>query len=258
MGDAVACPALSASCAACPLATRSSLYNRDTLTWKRLPMASHYDLEEQEQIAQLKAFWARYGNLITWLVTLALLAYAGYTGWEYWQRRQAQQAAALLDELEVAVQARDSERVRRVWSDLRDQTPRTTQAQHGALLAARAFAQADLGAEARAALQFVIDRSDDEGLVAIARLRLAGLLIDANELDGAQRLLEAAVPPALRAWQADRLGDLRQRQGQMDAARSAYLQAWQALTDDIAYRGVVEAKLNALGVDPQAAPEGKP
>ena len=35
-----------------------------------------YDLEEQEQIASFKAFWAKYGNLITWVLILALGAFA--------------------------------------------------------------------------------------------------------------------------------------------------------------------------------------
>jgi hypothetical protein len=30
------------------------------------PMAKHLDLEEQEQLDQLKHFWKQYGNLITW------------------------------------------------------------------------------------------------------------------------------------------------------------------------------------------------
>ncbi|MGQ9725246.1 MAG: YfgM family protein, partial [Tepidimonas sp.] len=103
-------------------------------------MASHYDLEEQEQIAQLKAFWAKYGNLITWLLTAVLGAYAAYNGWQYWAWRQATQAAALLDELDQAARAADVERVRRAWGDLQAQAPRTAQAQHGALLAARTLA----------------------------------------------------------------------------------------------------------------------
>ena len=35
-------------------------------------MASHLDLEEQEQLDQLKHFWKQYGNLITWVLVLVL------------------------------------------------------------------------------------------------------------------------------------------------------------------------------------------
>jgi len=220
-------------------------------------MASHYNLEEQEQLAQLKAFWAKYGNLITWLLILVLGGYAAYNGWQYWERRQAVQAAALLDELEQAAQASDADRVGRVWGDLQSQAGRTAQARQGALLAAKVFVDQDRPDQARAALQFVTDRGD-EAEAAIARLRLAGLELDAGNLDAAQRLLEGDVPEALRPWRADRLGDLRQRQGQADAARAAYEEAWRGMDAGLGYRAIVEAKLNALGVDPNVNPEAKP
>ena len=39
-----------------------------------------YDLEEQEQIEQLKAFWQRWGMLMIGVVLLAILAFAGVKG----------------------------------------------------------------------------------------------------------------------------------------------------------------------------------
>ena len=49
-------------------------------------MATPLDLQEQEQIDQLKAFWNQYGNLITWTLTLALAGFAAWNGWNWWQR----------------------------------------------------------------------------------------------------------------------------------------------------------------------------
>lgn len=216
-----------------------------------------YDLEEQEQLAQLKAFWARWGGLITWALTAALLAYAGWQGWQYWQNRQAQQAAQLLDELEQGAQAGDAARVQRALADLQAQAGRTAQARLGALVAARTLAEAGQAEPARAALRFVLERRDDDEIAAVARLRLAGLALDAGQLEEAQRLLDAPVPAAFEPWRADRLGDLRQRQGQTEAAREAWLQAWRGLDGDVGWRGIVEAKLNALGVDPGASQGGQ-
>ena len=48
-------------------------------------MATHLDLEEQEQLDQLKAFWKRWGNLITWLLIAVLGAYAAWNGWNLWR-----------------------------------------------------------------------------------------------------------------------------------------------------------------------------
>jgi len=61
-------------------------------------MSTQLDLQEQEQLDALKAFWKTYGNLITWLLILALGAYAGWNGWQYWQRDQGIKAGAMFDE----------------------------------------------------------------------------------------------------------------------------------------------------------------
>jgi len=39
-----------------------------------------YDLEEQEQLAELKALWNKYGNFILTVVTVVLLGFAAYNG----------------------------------------------------------------------------------------------------------------------------------------------------------------------------------
>jgi predicted negative regulator of RcsB-dependent stress response len=68
-------------------------------------MASHLDLEEQEQLDQLKHFWKRYGNAITWLLIAVLGTFAAYNGWQLWQRKQGAEAAVMYDQLEAAAQA---------------------------------------------------------------------------------------------------------------------------------------------------------
>ena len=65
-------------------------------------MANNFDLEEQEQLAELKHFWDTWGNLITWVLIVVFGAIAGWNGWNYWQRTQAAQAAALFDEVDRA------------------------------------------------------------------------------------------------------------------------------------------------------------
>ena len=70
-------------------------------------MAAHLDLEEQEQLEQVKAFWKRWGNLITWTLTAIL---AGFAAWQYWNfhlRQQADEAAALYDQFDLAARAQD-------------------------------------------------------------------------------------------------------------------------------------------------------
>ena len=212
-------------------------------------MATHLDLEEQEQIDQLKHFWAKYGNLITLTLVLALGSFAAWNGWQYWQNRNAMGAAVLYEELERAAQSRDAERVQRVWGDLQGQFGGTVQAAQGGLLTARVLFDADQKAPAQAALQWVSEQSKDAGYQALARIRLAGLLLDQGSPDQALKVLEAPMPAQFAPLAADRRGDVLLAQGQRDAARQQYQNAYRDMDDNVSYRRLIEAKLAALGVD---------
>ncbi|MEY5098454.1 MAG: hypothetical protein RJA36_1173 [Pseudomonadota bacterium] len=216
-------------------------------------MASHLDLEEQEQLANFKHFWARYGNLLTWVLIVALGGYAAFNGWQYWQRKSALGAAALYDELERAVQAGEADKVRRVWGDVQANAGGALQGQQAGLLAAKAFYEAGKADEARAALAWVIDKSGDDALVSVARLRLAGIELEAKAYDQALKALDGKAAGEFDALFADRRGDVRLAQGQPDAARAEYQKAYDGLAEAPDYRRIVQAKLNALGVDPQSA-----
>ena len=220
-------------------------------------MASHLDLEEQEQLANFKHFWSQYGNLISWVLIAALTGLAAFNGWQYWQRKSAQEAAALHDELERAVQAGEADKVQRVWADVQAKAGRAQQGQQAGLLAASALHGAGKSDEARQALAWVIEQSSDSALIAVARLRLAGLELEAKDYERALKTLDFKASPEFAPLLADRRGDVLQAQGQSDAARSAYRSAWDGLSEAPEYRRIVQAKLNALGLDPESAANPK-
>jgi len=213
-------------------------------------MASHLDLEEQEQLAELKHFWNKYGNLISWVAIVVFGAIAAWNGWNWWQNRQSVQASALHGELERAAQAGELDRVQRALTDLRDQFGGTTYAAQGGLLAAQALAQGGKPDEAQAALRVVADKASDEGYQAVARLRLAGLLADGKKYDEALALLGAKFPAEFDGLAADRRGDILQLQGKKAEARAEYAKALKGLEEGADYRRLVEVKLAALGGDP--------
>ncbi len=215
-------------------------------------MAKPLDLEEQEQLAQIRHFWARYGNLITWGLIVVLGAFAAWNGWQYWQRSEALKAAALYDELDRAAQARDTDRVQRVWGDMQANAGGTAQAQLAALLTAKTLQDAGQTDAARASLNWMLEQARDPEMVAIARLRLAALELETQAYDAALRVLDAEVPAAFEGLFADRRGDVFMRQGDRDRARTEYLKAYPALTESVDYQRIVAAKLNALGVDPES------
>ena len=215
-------------------------------------MAKHLDLEEQEQLAELKHFWNTYGNLISWVLIVVFGAIAAWNGWQYWQRTQAAQAAFLYDEVDRAARAGDVPKVERAFSDIKDKFGSTTYAQQAGLLAARTLADKGNNDGARAALGWVAEKSSDEGYRTLARLRLASLLIEAKAYDEALKLLAAPVPTEFDPLVADRKGDIRLLQGNKADAKSEYAKAWQGLDERAEYRRLVEIKLSALGVDTRA------
>lgn len=212
-------------------------------------MATHLDLEEQEQIDQLKHFWAQYGNLITWALIVVLGGFAAWNGWNWWQRSQSIKAAALYDEIERAADARDAEKIERALADMKDQFGGTSFAVQGAMLAAQSLFEAGKPDGAKAALSWVADSGSDESYKAVARLRLAGVHLQAQAYDEALKVLEAPMPEAYVALAADRRGDVLMAQGKTEEAKAQYQKAWDTMSDRTEYRQLVQVKLAALGVN---------
>jgi predicted negative regulator of RcsB-dependent stress response len=215
-------------------------------------MARHLDLEEQEQLEELKHFWNQWGNLITWFLIAVFGSYAAWNGWNYWQRQQSFKASALYDVVETAAAAGDTAKVEQAFGDIRSNYGRTAFAQQAGLLAARVLADKGKPDGAKAALQWVADEGKDEGYQAVARLRLAALLAQNKAYDDALKQLSASMPKQFDALAADRRGDIYNLQGKKNEAKAEYMKAWQGLASDLQYRSLVEVKLTALGVDVQA------
>ncbi len=216
-------------------------------------MATQLDLQEQEQLDALKAFWKTYGNLITWVLILALGAFAAWNGWNWWQRDQAMKAGAMFDELERSAQAGDADKAGRIFGDLKERYPRTAFAQQGGLAAAKLQFEKGQVDAARATLAWLGDNAVEDEVRTIARLRLAGILGDAKQYDDALKQLDDAKAAGFEALVADRRGDLLSAQGKKAEALAAYQLAWKAMDEKVDYRRLIDAKLTALGAAPEAA-----
>ena len=215
-------------------------------------MANQLDLEEQEQLDQLKHFWNQYGNLITGLLIVVLGAVAAWNGYHYWQRSQAAQSAAMFDEMSKSVAAGDLAMAQRTFSDMKERYASATYTQQAGLALARQASDKGELDTAKTALQWVVDKSGDEGYAAIARLRLANIYFDAKDYAKAMTLLDGVSDEAFAALVADRKGDILAIQDKRVEAKAAYLVAYQKLEERAQYRRVIQVKLNALGVDPEA------
>jgi predicted negative regulator of RcsB-dependent stress response len=211
-----------------------------------------YDLEEQEQLDAIKAWWKQYGNLVTWILIAVLGTYAAWSGWNLYQRNQAGQAGQLYDELQKAVTAKDVSKVLRAAGDMEEKFGRTTYAQMSALAAAKAAFDANDLKAAKAQLQWVTEHGDEE-YKALARIRLAGVLLDEKAYDDALKLLAGELPAQFRGVAADRKGDILVAQNKLEEARAAYRSALDLTDQRSSARQLIQLKLDALGGAPKAA-----
>lgn len=208
-----------------------------------------YDLQEQEQLAELKAWWASYGTLLLGALLVAALGFAGWRGYEAWRGKQAITASTLFDAAQSALDAKDEAKFKTAVSTLTDQYPRTLYASMAALEAAKHYVEAGDLKSAEAQLQWVVDRSSSDESRALARLRLAGLMLDQQRYDDGLKVLDkSGAPAAFEPLFADRRGDLYVAMKKPDEARKAYQAALEKLSPQSgALRNVVQLKLDALG-----------
>jgi predicted negative regulator of RcsB-dependent stress response len=216
-------------------------------------MAKHLDLEEQEQLADLKHFWHRYGSAISWALILVFSAVAAWNGYHYWQRSQAAQAAVMYDEVERAALASDMPKLDRSLVDMQELYGRTAYAQQAALLAARVYYDKGNLEASKSALTWVASKASDDGYQSIAKLRLSGILLEAKDYDAALQQIAGSMPTSFIALAADRRGDILAAQGKKPEAKAQYQTAYKEFDERSEYRRLVEVKLNALGVDPVVA-----
>ncbi len=205
------------------------------------------DLEEQEQLAAIKSWWAQYGRLVTITIVGSLLAVGGIRGWQYYQNSQAASAVTLFAQQQAAERASDHKRVRDIGTEIVERYGSTAYGTLAALSAAKSdFDTGDLAA-AKTRLQWVIDKAREEEARDVARLRLARILHDEKKTDEALKLLEAKHLDSFAGLYADLKGDLLLTQGKREEARAAYQLALDRSDAGGPIRQIIQLKLDAVG-----------
>ncbi len=205
-----------------------------------------YDLEEQEQLAALKAWWKEHGGAVFLGATLVLAAIGAWNGWMWYQRSQSAQAAVLYDTLQKAARASDLKTTRETAGAILENFPRSAYAPLAALVSAKVQFQAGDLKTARAQLQWVIEHAGSDEIRSIATLRLASVLLDDNEPDAALKILEAKPHPGFEALYASQRGDILVTQKRRSEARASYKAALEK-AEAGSLRDALRLKLEALG-----------
>ena len=209
-------------------------------------MSGSYDFEEQERLAELKAWWEDNRWYVIGAIIAALVAFAGFRGWQYWTASQEADAAALYRPVADAVKNKDPKRLADSTQALVARHPRSFYASEAALLVAKSAFDANNLDEARKQLEWVMNNGVEEHR-GVARTRLAAVLMDQKKYDEALKVLDGNSDPAYAAMAADLRGDVMLAQGRMDEARSAYKLAVEKAGPRNPVKGIAETKLQALG-----------
>lgn len=206
------------------------------------------DLDEQEKVEELKAWWQQHGGFIATAVLAVAVGFVGWQGWRWYQVDQAASASVLYDTVTKAAQANDAKALRDASGSLVESYPRTLYASMGALVAARYYFDRNDLKSAKVQLQWVIERSDSGDFKDLARLHLAAVLLDEKAHDEALKLLEAKPAAAYDAQYAALRGDLLVAKNQAAEAKTAYKLALEKSDKkDSAFQESVRMRLEALG-----------
>ncbi|QWD75336.1 tetratricopeptide repeat protein [Polynucleobacter sp. MWH-UH24A] len=212
------------------------------------------DLEEQENLANLKSFWARYGNYIIGVITVALLVYSGMSAWKWYQRDQAADAGKLYETLINSISKNEKDKTYLAAEDLQNKYGGTSYAAMGSLVAAKVAMDSNDATKAQSYLKWTANQASDDSFRALAQLRLLGILIDqgteASLKEADQLLKEKAVKGFEPLW-IERRGDWYLVQTKIPEARTEYLKAMKAMQSDRAFpedaRGLLKVKIDAVG-----------
>ncbi len=199
---------------------------------------------EEEQVEALKKWWKENGKWAIGGIVLGLAVVGGGKGWMEYQRVQAENAsanyegfaqAARGDNLDKAVERGDA--LIKAYKD-------STYALFTALDLARLQHEAGDKDKARSRLQWVMDNASDEAIGKLAKVRLARLLLDMNELDEASAL---AANPADDSFMGEFLSiqaEVKLARGDREGARGDFSRA---LEKGVSNPTLVRMKLVELG-----------
>jgi len=190
------------------------------------------DLEEQEQLDNLKSFWINYGRWLAVGILIALIGYGAYWFYQKNQQNVALDASQQYEELVAAATKSDFPLVLKKAQNLEQNFANTSYSAMAGLVAANlAYSIGDFE-QASSQLKWVEEKAKSESFQSLARLRLIALLIDQKDessIAKATELLKKKIAPGYEALQHERQGDLWLVQNKNEEAKKEYLQSWEIL-----------------------------
>lgn len=206
---------------------------------------------EREQVDAIKKWWQDNGKSIVLGLAVGLAGLGGYRYWNGMQDAQAENASINYEQfLNLAAQGTGKEALETGDAILKAY-PDSSYARLTALLMAKLAVDDGKPEDAKKHLQWVIDHAGSDEVVAIARARMAQLVLAGGDADAAMKLFQQIGKTGNSAF-PELKGDILAKLGKTDEAAQAYADAQKLVADSGADPRLLELKIEALGRDPAA------
>ena len=180
------------------------------------------DLEQQEQMQNLKAFWKANGKWITSSLVLLFLIVGSINGWKLWNNYNKEKASKILTNLEKNTEAQNTDIALRLYQELSEDYPNTLQAGLAGLLIAKSLISDGQQDKAVSILDELTKNSQVKWL---AIIRLSNILLDLNRPAEVIEIIPEIIPDHWVGIVVDRRGDAFATLGDFESAKKDWLKA---------------------------------
>jgi len=205
------------------------------------------DLEEQEQVDQLKALWKKYGDYVTRGAIAFFVLYGLFQGWGYYQNKQSLAASELYQGITVLDEKNTKEIIEKSQR-LIDDYSGTPYAGRAAILFAKASYQEGHKDKAKEKLEWASRHAKESATESIALIQLGQILLEEKKYDEALKKANAVDNEGYLGLSNDLKGDVLNAMGKKEDAKKAYLEALKRFGPKDSYARFTQEKLESLGV----------
>ena len=205
------------------------------------------DLEEQEQVDELKALWKKYGNYITRGVIAFFVLYGLYQGWGYYQTKQSLGASEAYQSI-VVLDEKNTKEIMQKSQNLIDDFGGTPYAGRAAILFAKASYLEGLKDKAKEKLEWASSHAKESATESIALIQLGQILVEEKKYEDALKKVNDVDNEGYLGLSNDLKGDILNAMGKKDDAKKAYQEALKRFGPKDPYAKFTQEKLESLGV----------
>jgi predicted negative regulator of RcsB-dependent stress response len=205
------------------------------------------DLEEQEQVDELKALWKKYGVYITRGVIAFFVLYGLFQGWSYYQTKQSLGASELYQSI-VVLDEKNTKDILQKSQKLIDDYSGTPYAGRAAILFAKASYLEGNKDKAKEKLDWATSHAKESATESIALIQLGQILVEEKKYDDALGKVNGVYNDGYLGLSNDLKGDILNAMGKKEEAKKAYQEALKRFGPKDPYAKFTQEKLESLGV----------